>query len=232
MVSRYQVYWNPDLNEKYWFFFSIRLHQFVIVKLRIALLFSIIDRSFGSILLLFHVRPRSRPRNKALSFFLFQFFFSFFFFFPFLFFSLLRIIRVRDEKSRTNASLSRRNDARGERDRRATLRLLRERIPDLPHRCSERPRRAPENPVRAADVCFSSTRQNDDRDRSDRSAGRAKGSMPAAKSLRWLYTSDFKFHRKSWRDQGHAYKTGAKYVSVREGGEKTKKRISEITREH
>jgi len=107
------------------FFFSIRLHQFVIVKLRIALLFSIIDQSFGSF------RPPSFSRSAIASretrlfrFSFFSSFFSFFFlFFSFLFFSLLRIIRVRDEKSRTNASLSRRNDARGERDRRATLRL-------------------------------------------------------------------------------------------------------------
>lgn len=103
--SRYQVYWNPDIISMKSIDFSIRLHQFVIVKLRIAYSLASINLSP-----LPSTYPQPWSAEKKGSFvFLFIFF---------LFFCFFSIVRVRDKRNRTNARFcvavtSRRKNDRG-----------------------------------------------------------------------------------------------------------------------
>lgn len=122
--------------------FSIRLHQFVIVKLRIAY------SSAQSIFLLFYVRPRLAEKKGSSVYF--PFFFNFFVIFFFLSFAF-----ETREAERTRVSAFRYISRRNEQSRRRQRRRV-------PSRC--RPDNAPssrtpfgvprENFVRAADDSF------------------------------------------------------------------------------
>lgn len=181
------------------FFFFIRLHQFVIVKLRIASLFSIIN-PFGST---FFSRSAVAGRETRLGFSFSVFFLNSFFYFSFLY----CYSRSKREKQNERVVTSRRNDVRGGR-------II------APHySCCENASRGSITPV----LRTSSTNSRKSRPRCghpflvhetepwSRSIGserrESKGSRtPAIESLRRLYTSDFEFRRKSWRDRGRAIK--------------------------